>query len=304
MAKKYLRLVNGEFIEVEEKPPQLFDEIEVDESKIDLHGLIALGDRVRYFAQDKPNPQYYADCWLKVSSSDSQFIQDKLSSEVGDSSSFLNMPIEVQNIIKERKNPELLSFRLLQAVNIFEPLILIESGYRRLKSGSDIKPIGYISGRESLFKVFKRDILSYRKHLRNKQLLDHLVNYAQALPLCGKKMRKNNQNGITMSQYAFLLMVLAALSGHIREQAEFDSKSYLNKIKNGKMTKVAIHTLSRIIYGLILEHINEKWRHKNNKAYCRGITAKIVTAFSPKKESGEPYYSIDERGVEYALSGK
>lgn len=286
------------------------ESIEFDEGLIDLEGLVALSRRVTYLAMETPKPDFYADAWLKMSLNDSETPPDKMPCKEDVTEFKSSLPPTLLVKLTERKDAEKLFIRLFQAKNIFEPLILIESGLIRVKNSISYKSSDYISEKDELVKMFKRDLSSYKTTLEKLNMFDHLIKYIQSLPFScetkgiNKHSIKNSKkyNGISRVNYAFMMMVITDIPDEIKGLASFFCKYYLKLHKKEKVTKVSIHTLSNIIYKLMIEHATEKT--PKGSAYCYGLVAQILTAFSPKKENGEPCYSIDGRGVQFALTGK
>ena len=96
------------------------------------------------------------------------------------------------------------------------------------------------------------------------------------------------------------MAVTGQCDSEVRRVITYYSRPYMQKIKREKVTKHFLHILSCMIYDLLNEHANNK--RQKGKEYRRELTAQILSTFSPTKENGEPYYSINERGVEFALT--
>jgi hypothetical protein len=274
------------------------DGIEFDRNLINIDEVKALSKQIEYLAKETPNPRYYADSWLKTSLDDSEISPDKMPSKEEVSNFFSSLPEKFHN----RNNMELFYLRLLQAKNLIEPLIFIESGLRKVKVGKDFELVEHILDQNTILKELERDIFSYKTTLGKLHLIDDLKIYVESLPLTNGTTYNKHRRTISRAQYAFMVMVISGLPVKYSKLAVFNCKSYLTSIKKEKLTKITVHTLCCIIYRLLIEHAKNKEQKK--KAYCRVLTAQILNAFSPKKANGKPYYNIDKGGVDYALTGK
>lgn len=202
--------------------------------------------------------------------------------------------------LKWRNNCELLFIKIFQAKCIFEPLIFIESGLRINKDRTCFKSTKYLSNSYDLLARLKKDICSYKKNLDNFNFLKPFSEYTQALPVFDG-YTSTSDNKISRAQHAFIMMMISGLPEKVRPLALFQCRPHMSEHIQERTTRVAIHTLSCIIYSLLLDHA--KNTRQEGIANSRGLTARIISEFSPKKENGQPCYQITERGVEFAMTG-
>lgn len=303
-----------------------------DDDLIDIENAKLLCKKLNFLATRAPNPHYYAEAWLKTIQTDLAISKAIILSD--DARNLLpRLPTEVKGILEKYNNWEVLFLSLSKSLNLIEPLILIESGLKNKNIVDKHESVAFISDQKTLLKVLEHEIRTYKAFLEGSQLADNLSNClmslnfyesreidttktsnylsnAEAVAFLEKARLayiagitpKKIKVDITRAQYAFLIMVLADLPEKLIPYAVFSCRPYMTGIKKEKRTKILVHTLCCIIYDLLIQHA--KHPKQKNKAYCRFLTSRIINSYSPKNMNGEQYYSIDERGVEYALTGK
>lgn len=298
MTKRHFRFVDGELVEY--KPSKALDQIqsiEFDEKIISLPQLMDLSKEINYLACTNPNTQMFAEHWAKT-------LKESFKAEA---SKPINQWISAlpDNLCRKldcRENPEMLYLQLYQSICLISPLILLESGIRKVGKRT-VRGADQISSSDRLEKSLKRDISFYEGYLAKSNLIPLLVDYVERLQFSTKEKVGKNKHQISRAQYAMMVLFATGLSEDIRKIVVFYSKTYADSIKKEKITKVMTHLLCCIIYKLLTEHPNTKYPSKNFKGYCRTLTAEIINTSAPK-EDGKPQYTIDERGVEYALTGR
>ena len=249
-------------------------------------------------------PAYFAECWCKtfIEFYPSHPTPPTLCNDMHDF--FACLPDRIHDLLNKRNNSNQLYSCICEAINIFMPLLCIELGLLKTGKHFDVDNKLVELNNDQLFKRFKTDIKTYRKHLDSLCLFERFSCYTGKLQFSDMSKTKTNHLGISKGQYALAVMVVTGYSAEIRRIAEFDCKMNLSNIKSGKPTRSILHILCCIFYILFNKHQDEKVEHRNRKAFCRNIVAQTLNSFSPKDSNGRPFYHIDERVVEYALTGK
>jgi len=304
MTKKHYTVVNGELVKCKWKPPKPLDEIEYDESLLDLPGSIELCKRMNALLKQTCPPAYFAECWYQTFLHYSSLNSSQITSNY-DINTFLQcLPDKIHDILDKRHNSNQLYCGIYEAIQIFMPLVYLELGLstrgKQFKVGNELTELNS----DRLYKRFKATIKSYRRHLGSLHLHEKHSNFTERLQFSDMSKAKRNPLGISRGQYAFAVMVVTGFPPEMRRIAEFDCKMNLFGIKNGKPTKLVLHTLCCILNTLLIHYKDERVESRNRKAFCRNIVAQTMNSFSPKGLDGNPFYQIDERAVEYALSGK
>jgi len=304
MTKKHYTVVNGNLVEREWKPPRPIDQIEYDESLLDIPSSVALCKRMHGLLKQTHYPAYFAECWHKLFidfySSNSTHLTLHNNMHIF----FACLPDRIHDLLNKRNNSNQLYSCIYEAINIFMPLLCMEIGLLTTEKHFEVDKKFRELNSDQLFKRFKTDIKTFRKHLDSLCLFERFSCYTEELQFSDMSKTKMNHLGISKGQYALAVMVVTGYSAEIRRIAEFDCKSNLSNIKSGKPTRLILHILCCIIYILLNKHQDGKVEHRNKKAFCRNIVAQTLNSFSPKDLNGKPFYHIDERVVEYALTGK
>lgn len=309
MAKIRYKFVNSILVKDTDKVKartKPYEEIEYDKEDISTLEQLTLLRRVEWLANEAPDPVKYAEAWLKMSFSDMNDSSKLCLSSVNMLDNKSYSLDYIKTYLRGRKKSELLELRLVHALLTIEPIILVEMGNSLIKR-KNTKGIKYkVHNREEyqLSEDLKNNITAYKKYIYEINTFETISKFINQFHMDTDNRFKGKYPGMTRAKYAFMVMALTCLPDAFRRFAEFDSRKYLAEIKNGKNTKIFIHILSCIVYCLLIEHAYEGNENKNRKAYCRAVTAKIINAFAPKNDEGVPCYSIVERGVEYALTGR
>jgi hypothetical protein len=262
-------------------------EVDADISTVDI---ISINNIISFIATTYPGIDYYANSWVNTFINDSDFTPENILSTV-----------EVKQLIsvfsdgtKRRLNSlndiELLFTKVSHAIKIFEPLIFIEEGLLK-------QSFAYILNQPTLLKQLRKNAISYKKYVAESNLICILKRYINSLPI--GSANKNNIIDISRAHYALLIMVLSELPDGHHSLAFHFCKNFIYKHKKEKKTRTITKILSIIVYRLLMHHSKGI---KYNETDYRGDAGKIITSFAQKNSNGDPYYIVDERFVEKAVT--
>lgn len=242
----------------------------------------------------KPDPRFYAMAWEKA------FIgsQDVSEGDVSTAIKYLSKGTDFFNIISNRPDSNILFAKIYKTKGLFEPLILIEN---QKFTDHDKKYQLCFPDPYTLNSELYEEICLFKDYVKANALDDTLSRYVSNIKY-DKMLIDTRYTEISRVQFAIAIMILSNMSEYDTIIAVNKCKISMSGMETRKPTKIFIHVLCCIIYGLLQMHA--KTAYHKGKANCRDLTAKIVNFISPKDEKQMPYSSITGRGVEVALTGK
>lgn len=256
-----------------------------------------INNRICQIIQEHINPQDYADWWLTTPAG--QIVLPPYLPPPQDHMEkfFSRLPDKIYGWLSDRDQPDLLFLRLFQAVATHELPILAEAAQIE-PATPEFSLKQYVANPEKRLRELKKDI-SAIEHVLNIIFDEHAKEYLQFLLNQRKAVYDNGTIEITRTQYATLCTLLS--KNHSTGGIVL-SGLYVLKLRQEQPTRVYLHALCCIVYGLL--QIHAKNARQSGKAHCRGLTAQILTNLLPPTKKGAPLFNVTERAVEYALTGR